>query len=138
MRKDHPRRCGENSVSYTHLDVYKRQVFTYANNINTIEGGSHIAGFRAAMTRVINDYARKLRILKDSDYNLTGDDIREGLSAIIGVKLTEPQFEGKAGIDQLQHLRIVEIDAGDHHAVDASVLAVLELVNSRLPVVRCV
>ena len=76
-------------------DGYNENVFTFANNINTIEGGSHLAGFRSALTRVINDYARKYKILKDNDANLSGDDTREGLSAIISVKLTEPQFEGQ-------------------------------------------
>ncbi len=74
---------------------YNENVFTYANNINTIEGGSHLVGFRTALTRVVNDYARKYKILKDNDANLSGEDTREGLSAIISVKLTEPQFEGQ-------------------------------------------
>ena len=82
-------------VAMQYNDSFSENVHSYVNNINTIEGGSHLAGFRAAMTRVINDYARKFKILKDSDQNLTGDDIREGLSAIISVKLTEPQFEGQ-------------------------------------------
>ena len=82
-------------VALQYNDGYNENVFTYANNINTIEGGSHLVGFRAAMTRVVNDYARKFKILKDNDPNLSGDDIREGLSAIISVKLTEPQFEGQ-------------------------------------------
>lgn len=82
-------------IALQYNDGYNENVFTYANNINTIEGGSHLAGFRSALTRVINDYARKFKILKDSDANLSGDDTREGLSAIISVKLTEPQFEGQ-------------------------------------------
>lgn len=82
-------------IALQYNDGYNENVFTYANNINTIEGGSHLAGFRSAMTRVINDYARKFKILKDNDANLSGDDVREGLSAIISVKLTEPQFEGQ-------------------------------------------
>ena len=82
-------------IAMQYNDGYNENVFTFANNINTIEGGSHLAGFRSALTRVINDYARKYKILKDNDANLSGDDTREGLSAIISVKLTEPQFEGQ-------------------------------------------
>ena len=95
VKYDNPLETASVEVALQYNDGYSENVFTYANNINTIEGGSHLAGFRAAMTRVINDYARKFKILKDSDQNLTGDDIREGLSAIISVKLTEPQFEGQ-------------------------------------------
>ena len=95
VKNDNPLETASVEVALQYNDGYSENVFTYANNINTIEGGSHLAGFRSAMTRVINDYARKFKILKDSDQNLTGDDIREGLSAIISVKLTEPQFEGQ-------------------------------------------
>lgn len=95
VKNDNPLETASVEVALQYNDGYSENVFTYANNINTIEGGSHLAGFRAAMTRVINDYARKFKTLKDSDQNLTGDDIREGLSAIISVKLTEPQFEGQ-------------------------------------------
>lgn len=95
VKNDNPLETASVEVALQYNDGYSENVFTYANNINTIEGGSHLAGFRAAMTRVINDYARNFKILKDSDQNLTGDDIREGLSAIISVKLTEPQFEGQ-------------------------------------------
>ncbi len=82
-------------VAMQYSSDYNESVFTFANNINTMEGGSHLQGFRAALTRVVNDYARKAKLLKDSDANLSGDDIREGLTAIISVKLTEPQFEGQ-------------------------------------------
>ena len=82
-------------IAMQYNDGYNENVFTYANNINTIEGGSHLVGFRTALTRVVNDYARKYKILKDNDANLSGEDTREGLSAIISVKLTEPQFEGQ-------------------------------------------
>jgi DNA gyrase subunit B len=74
---------------------YNEAVYTFANSINTIDGGSHLTGFRQALTRVLNDYARKSKILKDNDPNLTGDDVREGLVAVISVKLPEPQFEGQ-------------------------------------------
>ena len=76
-------------------DGYNETVYTFANSINTIDGGSHLTGFRMALTRVLNDYARKNKILKDNDPNLTGDDVREGLVAVISVKLPEPQFEGQ-------------------------------------------
>ncbi|MGZ4628982.1 MAG: DNA topoisomerase (ATP-hydrolyzing) subunit B [Oryzihumus sp.] len=76
-------------------NAYSESVHTYANTINTHEGGTHEEGFRAAMTKLINDFARKQNLLKDKDDNLTGDDIREGLTAVISVKLGEPQFEGQ-------------------------------------------
>lgn len=74
---------------------YTASVYTFANTINTHEGGTHEEGFRAALTRVVNEYAREKKLLKEKDTNLTGDDIREGLAAIISVKLKEPQFEGQ-------------------------------------------
>jgi len=74
---------------------YNETVYTFANSINTVDGGSHMTGFRQALTRVLNDYGRKSKILKDNDPNLTGDDVREGLVAVISVKLPEPQFEGQ-------------------------------------------
>ena len=87
---------------------YNETVFSFANNILTPEGGTHLAGFRSALTRVINNYGRKAKILKDNDPNLTGDDVREGLTAIISVKLVEPQFEGltksKLGISEIRPL----------------------------------
>ena len=82
-------------VALQYNDDYNENVFTFANNINTGEGGSHLVGFRSALTRVLNDYARKYKILKDNDEALKGEDIREGLSAIVSVKLVEPQFEGQ-------------------------------------------
>ncbi len=74
---------------------YNENVFSYANNIATSEGGTHLTGFRTAITKVLNDYARKFNFLKESDKNLTGEDVREGLTAIISIKLLEPQFEGQ-------------------------------------------
>jgi DNA gyrase subunit B len=74
---------------------YSESVHTYANTVNTHEGGTHEEGFRAAMTKLINDFARKQNLLKDKDDNLTGDDVREGLTAVLSVKLGEPQFEGQ-------------------------------------------
>jgi DNA gyrase subunit B len=82
-------------VAIQYCDGYSEQVKAFANNIHNPEGGSHITGFRTALTRVINDYARKVGALKDNEENLTGEDCREGLTAIISVKLPEPQFEGQ-------------------------------------------
>ena len=82
-------------VAMQYNDGYNELILTYANNIATHEGGSHLVGFKAALTRVVNDYARKFNFLKATDQPLSGDDIREGLTAIISVKLEEPQFEGQ-------------------------------------------
>ncbi len=82
-------------VAVQYNDTFTESVFSFANCINTQEGGSHLTGFRSALTRVINDYARKQGFIKDDQLNLIGDDIREGLSAVISVKLTDPQFEGQ-------------------------------------------
>jgi DNA gyrase subunit B len=82
-------------VALQYNDTYAENVFSFANNINTVDGGSHLTGFRAALTRSLNDYARRAGILKDSDANLSGEDVREGLTAVISVKLVEPQFEGQ-------------------------------------------
>lgn len=76
-------------------DSYSESVYSYANNIATVEGGSHLTGFKSALTKVVNDYGRKYKYLKDADKNLQGEDVREGLGAIISVKLTDPQFEGQ-------------------------------------------
>ena len=76
-------------------DSFAESVYTFANNINTVDGGTHLTGFRSALTRTLNDYARKAGILKDTDANLTGEDVREGLTAVVSVKLPEPQFEGQ-------------------------------------------
>ncbi len=82
-------------VAIQYNDSYSENVYSYANNIATIEGGTHLTGFRSAITKTINDYARKYNYLKENDRNLSGDDIREGMAAIISVKLPEPQFEGQ-------------------------------------------
>ena len=82
-------------VAMQYNDRYDSQVFSFANNIHTVEGGTHETGFRSALTKVINDYARKYNFLKEKDENLTGEDVREGLVVVISVKLTEPQFEGQ-------------------------------------------
>ncbi|TME98927.1 MAG: DNA topoisomerase (ATP-hydrolyzing) subunit B [Chloroflexi bacterium] len=82
-------------VALQYNDTFVENVIAFANTIHTIEGGSHLTGFRSALTNVLNRYARKATILKESDPNLTGDDVREGLTAVISVKVLEPQFEGQ-------------------------------------------
>ncbi len=82
-------------VAMQYTDAYNESVLSFANNINTHSGGTHLTGFRNSITRVLNDYARKNNILKDSDQNLSGEDVREGLTAIVSVKLPNPEFEGQ-------------------------------------------
>ena len=86
-------RSAEVALSYT--DKYNETILSFANNINTIDGGTHETGFKTALTRVFNDYGKKFGILKDSDKKFTGEDVREGITAVISVKLTEAQFEGQ-------------------------------------------
>jgi len=85
----------EVEIAFQYTDSYVENVFSFANNIATTEGGTHVTGFKAAITKVVNDYARKINVLKENEKNLSGEDIREGITAIINVKLTEPQFEGQ-------------------------------------------
>jgi len=82
-------------VALQYNDTYTENVLAFANNINTVDGGTHVTGFRAALTSSLNDWARRASVLKDSDANLAGDDVREGLTAVVSVKLTDPQFEGQ-------------------------------------------
>ena len=82
-------------VAFQHNDSFNESVYSFVNNINTPEGGTHLEGFRNALTKTFNEYARANKILKESDANLTGDDIREGLTAIVSVKIGDPQFEGQ-------------------------------------------
>ncbi len=82
-------------IAFQYTDGYSENVFSYANNIGTHEGGTHLIGFRSALTRLINDYGRKKGIIKEKDENLTGEDVREGMTAIVSVKLEDPQFEGQ-------------------------------------------
>ena len=82
-------------VAMQHNDSYNESSFSFVNNINTPEGGTHLVGFRNALTKTFNDYARSAKLLKDSEPNLSGDDIREGLTAIVSVKIEDPQFEGQ-------------------------------------------
>ncbi len=82
-------------VAIQYNDGYSDSTYAFANCINTIDGGTHLTGFRSALTRVLNDYARRQKLLKDDDPNLSGDDVREGLTAVVSVKIPEPQFEGQ-------------------------------------------
>lgn len=103
----------EFSMQYT--DSYSESIYSYANNINTLEGGSHMGGFKSALTRTLNNYARKNNLLKANDKNFTGEDVREGLTAIISVKLGNPQFEGqtKTKLGNPEVRGIVENYVGD-------------------------
>ena len=85
----------EIEVALIYAETYTENVYTFANNINTVEGGTHLAGFKSALTRVVNDYARKSNLLKENELNLTGNDVREGINAVISVKVKNPQFEGQ-------------------------------------------
>lgn len=82
-------------VAIQYCDTYNENIFTFVNNINTEEGGTHLSGFKQALTRTINDYARKIGALKENNDNLSGDDVREGITAVISIKVPEPQFEGQ-------------------------------------------
>jgi len=103
----------EAALQYT--DSFVENIFSYANNIHTVDGGTHEAGFKAALTRVINDYGRKYNILKNGLQNLSGEDIREGLTAVISVKVPDPQFEGqtKTKLGNSEVRSIVETVAGE-------------------------
>ncbi|MEA2085623.1 MAG: DNA topoisomerase (ATP-hydrolyzing) subunit B [Chloroflexota bacterium] len=96
-------------------DGFSESTFSFANCVNTVDGGTHLTGFRSALTRALNDYAKKNRFLKEDEPNLTGDDVREGLTAIISVKLAEPQFEGqtKGKLGNLEIKSIVEGVVGE-------------------------
>lgn len=82
-------------ISLQYHDGYTENLYSFANNIDTIEGGTHLSGFKTALTRIINDYGKRFNHIKENDKNLSGDDIREGLTAVISVKISEPQFEGQ-------------------------------------------
>ena len=103
----------EAAIQYN--DGFSESVFSFANCINTPEGGTHLTGFRSALTRVINDYARKSKLLRDEQANLSGEDVREGLTAIISVKLTDPQFEGqtKTKLGNTEVKSVVESSVGE-------------------------
>jgi len=100
-------------------DGYADSTFSFANCVNTIDGGTHLTGFRSALTRVINDYAHKNKFLKDDEPNLVGDDVREGLTAVINIKLAEPQFEGqtKSKLGNIEIKSLVESAVGEELAL---------------------
>jgi len=102
-------------ISLQYNEAFQEILYSFANNIHTIEGGSHLVGFRTALTRTINSYARKNGLLKEKDGNLTGDDVREGLTAVISVKLKEPQFEGqtKSKLGNAEARAAVEVAFGE-------------------------
>ena len=106
-------------VALQYHDGYNENIFTFANNIDTVEGGTHLVGFKTALTRVINDYAKKFGHLKESDKNLSGDDIIEGLTAVVSVKISEPQFEGqtKTKLGNTEVRGVVESIAGEGIAI---------------------
>jgi len=92
--------CGEKEaipveIAFSYNDSYNESIYSYVNNIHTIEGGTHLVGFKAALTRTLNNFATKNKLLKNGDSSLSGDDVREGLTAVISVKVSEPQFEGQ-------------------------------------------
>jgi DNA gyrase subunit B len=82
-------------IALQYNDSYVENIFSYVNNINTIEGGTHLVGFKTALTRTINNYAQKNNLLKNGELSLEGEDVREGLTAIISIKVPDPQFEGQ-------------------------------------------
>ncbi|MDD7464128.1 MAG: DNA topoisomerase (ATP-hydrolyzing) subunit B [Anaerococcus sp.] len=82
-------------IAFQYTDGYSENILTFANNIYTVEGGTHLSGFRTALTRSINDYARKYKLIKENEDNFSGDDVREGMTAIVSVKISNPQFEGQ-------------------------------------------
>ena len=82
-------------VAFQHNDEYNETIFSFVNNINTTDGGTHLAGFKSGLTKTVNEYGRRFGLLKDSDKSLSGDDIREGITAVLNIKISEPQFEGQ-------------------------------------------
>jgi len=102
-------------VALQYHDGFNESVLSFVNCVNTIDGGTHLTGFRAALTRALNDYARKNKLLKEDDSNLSGEDVREGLTAVISIKLTEPQFEGqtKAKLGNIEIKSVVESAVGE-------------------------
>jgi DNA gyrase subunit B len=106
----------EVEIAMQYTARYNETIFTYANTINTVDGGTHLIGFKSSLTRVFNDYARKNNFLKEKDEPLTGDDVREGLTAIISVKLSSPQFEGqtKAKLGNSDIRGFVETSTNEH------------------------
>lgn len=103
-------------IALQYNDGYTENIFSFANNIDTVEGGTHLVGFKTALTRIFNDYAKKFGHIKENDKNFTGDDIREGLTAVISIKIEEPQFEGqtKTKLGNSEVRGIVDSIAGEN------------------------
>ena len=127
-------------IAMQYNDGFSENVYSFANNINTIEGGTHLSGFRAALTRTINDYARRSGLIKQNEENLSGDDVREGLTAVISVKVPNPQFEGqtktKLGNSEVKGIADTLISEGLHiyleeHPVDGKKIIEKALLASR-------
>ncbi len=116
-------------IALSYNDSYNENIFTYVNNIHTIEGGTHLVGFKTALTRTLNNFAVKNKLVKNDDVTLTGEDVREGLTAIISIKLSEPQFEGqtKTRLGNSEVRGIVEASVNE---------ALLNYLESNLPVAR--
>jgi DNA gyrase subunit B len=116
--KDEAGRAVEVELAFQYNDQYNENIFTYVNNINTHEGGTHLVGFRTALTRTLNSYASKNNLIKENGVQLTGDDFREGLTSVISVKVPEPQFEGqtKTKLGNSEVKSIVESVVGEHLA----------------------
>lgn len=106
----------EVEIAMQYTDRFNETIFTYANNINTVDGGTHLVGFKSSLTRVFNDYARKNNFLKENEESFSGDDVREGLTAVISVKLSNPQFEGqtKGKLGNSDMRGFVETSANEH------------------------
>jgi len=102
-------------VALQYNDSFTESAFSFANCVNTVDGGTHLTGFRSALTRVLNDYAKKNKLVKEEDSNLTGEDVREGLTSIVSVKLSEPQFEGqtKGKLGNIEMKSLVESAVND-------------------------
>ena len=127
-------------IAMQYNDGFSENVYSFANNINTIEGGTHLSGFRAALTRTINDYARRSGLIKENEDNLSGDDVREGLTAVISVKVPNPQFEGqtktKLGNSEVKGIADTLISEGlriylEEHPVDGKKIIEKALLASR-------
>lgn len=127
-------------IAMQYNDGFSENVYSFANNINTIEGGTHLSGFRAALTRTINDYARRSGLIKENEENLSGDDVREGLTAVISVKVPNPQFEGqtktKLGNSEVKGIADTLISEGlriylEEHPVDGKKIIEKALLASR-------
>ena len=103
-------------IAFQHNDSYVENVYSFVNNINTIEGGTHLSGFRAAITKTVNEYSRKNGLLKEADKNLSGEDVREGITSVISIKVQEPQFEGqtKSKLGNSEVRGVVESIVSEH------------------------